>query len=153
MIKIELTKAIRTRMRNALRRAKSREIGGILMGEELASGHFLVVDFSLDEISGLHAHFVREPKHHLLALQSFFDQTDHDYSRFNYLGEWHSHPSFATRPSLTDLQSMQRLVDGERGIEFAVLLIVKLGFFGRVVGTAGLHRRGHVPAPVDLRIN
>src|SRR5690606_4454220 len=30
----------------------------------------------------------------------FFKRTAKDYSRFNYLGERHSHPSFCVRPSL-----------------------------------------------------
>ncbi|MER9183568.1 Mov34/MPN/PAD-1 family protein [Mesorhizobium sp. M0767] len=144
---------MRDRVRQALRRAGSREIGGILMGQEIARGHFAVVDFSLDEISGERAHFVRDADHHRQALEKFFDRTGHNYQTFNYLGEWHSHPSFSTHPSVTDLHSMQDLVDAERDIEFAVLLIVKIGFFRRFVSSASLHRRGQVPEPVELTTN
>ncbi|WEX85817.1 Mov34/MPN/PAD-1 family protein [Sinorhizobium garamanticum] len=140
-------------MKQALRRAGSREIGGVLMGQELAVGHFAVVDFSLDEISGARAHFVRDVEHHRKALEEFFDRTGHNYQSFNYLGEWHSHPSFPARPSVPDLCSMQDLVDGERGIEFAVLLIVKLGFFRRFVSSASLHMRSQRPEPVKLETN
>ncbi|WP_202796174.1 Mov34/MPN/PAD-1 family protein [Pusillimonas sp. T7-7] len=153
MIKIRVSEKVRDRMKHALRRAGLREIGGIIMGQEIASGQFLVVDFSIDEISGERAHFVRDADYHRQALETFFDRTGHNYKEFNYLGEWHSHPSFSTQPSLTDLRSMQALVDGERGIEFAVLLIVKLSFFGRLITSAGLHRHGHEPAPVNLTTN
>jgi hypothetical protein len=43
------------------------------------------------------------------ALQ-FFDRTGHRYREFNYLGEWHSHPSFQVEPSSTDVQAMRQLV-------------------------------------------
>ncbi|WP_348629408.1 Mov34/MPN/PAD-1 family protein [Mesorhizobium sp. M7A.F.Ca.ET.027.02.1.1] len=153
MIRVGVSHEVRDRMKQALRRARSREIGGILMGQEVACGHFVVVDFSLDEISGERAHFVRDADQHRQALEKFFDRTGHNYQTFNYLGEWHSHPSFSARPSVTDLHSMQDLVDGERDIDFAVLLIVKIGFFRRFVSSASLHRRGQVPEPVELTTN
>jgi [CysO sulfur-carrier protein]-S-L-cysteine hydrolase len=150
MIRVGIPPVARRRMKQALRRAGSREIGGILMGQQLVVGHFVVVDFSLDEISGEDAHFVRDAEHHRQALERFFDQTGHDYRTFNYLGEWHSHPSFQARPSVTDIRAMQALVDGERDIDFAILLVVKLGFFRRFVASASLHRRGYIPEPVKL---
>lgn len=153
MIRVGIPADTRDRMKQALRRAGLREIGGILMGQEVAVGHFAIVDFSLDEISGARAHFVRDAGHHRRALEEFFDRTGHNYQRFNYLGEWHSHPGFSARPSAPDLFSMQDLVDGERGIEFAVLLIVKLGVFRRFVSSASLHRRGRMPEPVELTVN
>ncbi|WP_206075373.1 Mov34/MPN/PAD-1 family protein [Mesorhizobium tamadayense] len=153
MIRVGVSHEVRDCIKPALRRAGSREIGGILMGQEVARGHFAVVDFSLDEISGERAHFVRDADHHRQALENFFDRTGHNYQTFNYLGEWHSHPSFSAQPSVTDLRSMQDLVDGERGIEFAVLLIVKLGFFRRFIVSASLHRRGREPEPVELTTN
>lgn len=150
MIRVALSLPIQVRMKQALRRAGRREVGGILMGKQLAAGCFEVVDFSVDEISGQHAHFVRDAEHHREALERFFEQTGHDYQTFNYLGEWHSHPGFPAAPSLTDIRSMQELVEGEREIDFAVLLIVKLGFFRRFIGSASLHRRGRSPTSIHL---
>lgn len=150
MIDVALTAPIVDRMRALLRRAGRREIGGVLMGQEVGAGRFVVADFSVDEVSGERAHFVRDADHHKVALDAFFERTGHDYSTFNYLGEWHSHPSFSVRPSGTDLRSMQELVEGDRGIEFAVLVIVKLGIFRSFTATACLHRRGLKPEPVLL---
>ncbi|UDM50911.1 Mov34/MPN/PAD-1 family protein [Cupriavidus sp. MP-37] len=137
-------------MKQALRRNGFREIGGILMGHEISYGNFIIVDFSLDEFSGERAHFVRNADHHRHALKKFFERTGHNYSAFNYLGEWHSHPGFPVRASNVDLLSMRDLVEGERDIEFAVLLIVKLGSLGRLIASAGLHRRGQRPVPIEL---
>ena len=150
MIRVEIPAGTRNRFKQALRRGGSREIGGILMARQLSIGHFSIVDFSLDEISGERAHFVRDAEHHREALELFFERTEHDYRTFNYLGEWHSHPSFPPVPSVIDIYSMRELVDGERQIDFAVLLIVKLGFFRRFVASASLHMRGSRPQPVVL---
>ncbi|WP_414470641.1 Mov34/MPN/PAD-1 family protein [Microvirga sp. M2] len=150
MIQVSLPLPIQDRMQQALRRARRREIGGILMGRQIAAGQFEVVDFSLDELSGERAHFVRDAEHHREELERFFERTGHEYQTFNYLGEWHSHPGFPAAPSLTDLRSMQELVEGEREIDFAVLLIVKLGLLRRFIASATLHRRGLAPAPLRL---
>lgn len=129
MVTISLPSDQRAHFRKCLRRAGRREIGGILMGEQVAPDHFRVVDFSVDETTGTAAHFVRSPSHHAEALESFFRRTGSDFRRFNYLGEWHSHPSFPVHPSQEDMISMQSLVDGERDIDFSALVIVRLRCF------------------------
>lgn len=120
------------RLKALLAKAGSREIGGVLMGEQINVDLFRIVDFSVDEHTGSAAHFVRSPEDHKAALDAFFERTGHDYARFNYLGEWHSHPSYSTRPSLEDVHAMTDLVTGERSIDFSVLLISRLRFFRRL---------------------
>lgn len=127
-MKIELPRKTAAKFKKALRRAGRREIGGILMGEQLEAAHFRIVDFSVDEKTGSAAHFVRSVEDHQTALEQFFSKTNHDFSRFNYLGEWHSHPSFSVQPSRDDILSMNSIVNDEKEIPFAVLLIVKLRF-------------------------
>ena len=53
-MRIELAPDIETRLRAALRKAGPREIGGMLMAEQLRPGHFRIVDYSLDVFSGSH---------------------------------------------------------------------------------------------------
>lgn len=98
------------------------------MGEQLEPAHFRIVGFSVDENTGSAGHFVRSVNDHQAALEQFFSRTNHDFSRFNYLGEWHSHPSFSVQPSREDILSMNSIVNDEKNIPFAVLLIVKLRF-------------------------
>jgi [CysO sulfur-carrier protein]-S-L-cysteine hydrolase len=151
-VRIDFPKSEIGRMRSLLKRAGKREIGGVLMAEQISEGHFRVVDFSVDEATGSVAHFVRSPDHHRSALSSFFDRTGSDYTRFNYLGEWHSHPSFPVIPSSQDIASMQDLVEGERGINFATLMIVKRTHFWRFECSALLFQKGLSPQGVDLNI-
>jgi integrative and conjugative element protein (TIGR02256 family) len=141
-VKVELSSSVRRLLRPALRRAGRREIGGVLMGEQIAPSHFRVVDLTIDTITGGDAHFVRDQAHHDAALEAFFASTGNNYARFNYLGEWHSHPSFPVRPSFTDIASMRALVEGERDIEFAVLLIVRLDAYVCLRHTLSFFARG-----------
>ncbi|MGA2795571.1 MAG: Mov34/MPN/PAD-1 family protein, partial [Roseiarcus sp.] len=126
-MKIALAPEIEARLRQALRQAGRREIGGMLFAEQLAPANFRLMDFSLDPLSGSHTRFQRNPAAHEKALNEFFERTGRDFSRFNYLGEWHSHPSFPVSPSLEDIATMQSLVQNRTStISFALLLIVRL---------------------------
>lgn len=125
-MKILLSPQIVQRLRRELRRAGRGEIGGLLMGEDLGGELFRVVDISVQRSGGTHSCFIRNPKDHQKYLDDFFARTGQDYSRFNYLGEWHSHPSFAAVPSEPDIETMQSIVvDPDVGVNFLVLLIVK----------------------------
>lgn len=146
-MKVELTKDVRERMMSCLAKAKRREIGGILMAEQLEPGDFRIVDFSLDDFTGSAAHFVRSPEYHRAALDAFFARTGNDYARYNYLGEWHSHPNHGPFPSSTDILSMQDLLNEEHSIPFAILLIVKRGWW-RFVCSATLFSRGQEPCKI-----
>ena len=149
-MKVELTKDVRDRMILCLANAKRREIGGILMAEQVEPGEFRIVEFSLDEFAGNVNHFVRSPEHHQAALNAFFARTGNDYARYNYLGEWHSHPNHAPNPSATDINSMRDLLDEERNISFAILLIVKRGWWRRLYCSAVLFRRGEEPSCIQV---
>ena len=141
-MQLEFPAPLRSRMRRDLVRAGRREIGGILMGEQLSPGHFAIADFSVDSKSGGGAHFVRRPEHHREALEAFFARTSSDFSRFNYLGEWHSHPSFAALPSREDIMTMHLLVEEEPEIDFSVLLVVRTRWRFMLELSALLFQRG-----------
>lgn len=150
-MRIELTPELDKRFRAALRKSGRREIGGMLMAEQVAPGHFRIVDFSLDMASGSHAFFRRDSDKHLRTLGEFFERTGSDFARFNYLGEWHSHPSFSVHPSSTDIHSMMEIVHDERiGISFAVLLILRLRLWCRLDYTLTLFVREQEPTFVQL---
>lgn len=149
-MKVEVAKDVRKVLRRALRSAGRREIGGVLMGEQIVPGYFRIVDISVDSETGGRAQFVRSPEAHAEALEAFFHRTGNTYDRFNYLGEWHSHPGFAVTPSMQDAGSMMALVQGERGINFAVLLIVRLDWWHQITASCTLFQRGHTPSVVEI---
>jgi [CysO sulfur-carrier protein]-S-L-cysteine hydrolase len=152
-MRLLLAPQIVKRLHRELRRAKRREIGGLLMGEHVRDELFRVVDISVQRSGGSQSCFIRNPTDHQAQLQDFFARTRQDYSRFNYLGEWHSHPSFAAAPSITDIQTMQSIVsDPAVGVNFLTLLIVKLSCEKRFEATAVAFRMSAPPTDVLVSV-
>ena len=140
------------RLASELRRAGHREIGGLLMGEHVEGEVFRIVDISVQRQGGNSVCFVRRPKDHAAALDDFFQRTERDYVRFNYLGEWHSHPSFHATPSGQDLRAMQEIAeDPAVGVNFVVLLIVRNRSRSAMEASATAFRAGASPTVVKLK--
>lgn len=98
------------------------------MGEHVGPGIFRVKELTLQRKGGSFAAFVRIVSEILGPLRAFFEKTKREYTRFNYLGEWHSHHSFALAPSERDHLTMYNMVtDPGLGARFVLLLLVKLG--------------------------
>lgn len=136
----------------ALRSAERREVGGILMGEHAGPNLFIVREMTVHR-RGAFASFVRRIEEAIGRLRAFFRETGHDYARFNYLGEWHSHPSFPPYPSRTDDLSMLQIVQDESvGANFAVLLIAKLGSRGELISTVHTYLPDGARIQSDLQL-
>ena len=139
------------RLFDALRHARSRETGGVLVGEHLHSDTFRLAALSVQPSGGSAHRFEREPKYHEAFLAQFLDQTGHAYTRYNYLGEWHSHPYAPAVPSFKDRSTMQELVDDPKvGVNFAVLLITRLNERRKLQLSAHVFLPGDVTQPVAL---
>lgn len=152
-MQILLSHQVLRRLQRELRRAGRQEIGGLLMGEHVCDETFRIVDVSVQRSGGSEVCFIREPKDHQDQLNSFFARTGADYARFNYLGEWHSHPSFQPLPSNTDLRTMQSIVENpEVGVNFALLLIVRRSNTRTIEASAVAFRKHVVPLAVPLMI-
>lgn len=140
MLMLKLPHEVLQTLLRELQAADSQEIGGILMGEQLAPGRFRVTEISVQRHSGWIARFIRSARDALEALQRFFERSGHRYAHFNYLGEWHSHPSFAPTPSASDHASMLEIAsDPKTGANFVVLLIVKLNRAKQLVGSVTVY--------------
>ncbi len=151
-MKISISQELRQQLHEAVALAGRSEIGGVLMAEQIEPGAFNLVEFTVDGQIGGAAHFVRSVDDHRTALTSFFERTGSDFARFNYLGEWHSHPNHKPLPSPEDIRSMESLVSGEREIPFAMLLIVR-AWPRRLECSATLFQRGVRWEPVWLSLD
>jgi integrative and conjugative element protein (TIGR02256 family) len=141
------------RLQRELRRAGSREIGGLLLGEHVGDERFRIVEISVQRSGGTHAGFMRDPQRHERQLKRFFRRTGEDYTRFNYLGEWHSHPRFPVTPSATDLEMMQSIVeDPTVGVNFLVLLVCNRAADRALEATALAFRAATEPQAVHLTL-
>ena len=125
---LALPRDIQATLVEALLKGGADEIGGIMMAEHVGPAHFRVVEITVQLQGGSFARFVRAVLNFMDPLKAFFKKTFFNYRKFNYIGEWHSHPSFALEPSGTDCETMQSLVeDSTVGANFAILLLVRLG--------------------------
>ena len=141
-----LTKLLKRRLKTARRK----EIGGILLAEQLSPGLFQLVDCTFESRVGTRSQFRRSEAEHRDALREFMKKNGNNYDRFNYLGEWHSHPSFTVHPSLQDQMTMQKMVMENASIPFAVLLIVKLSAWYRLNASATVFERGKEPYSMEI---
>jgi proteasome lid subunit RPN8/RPN11 len=133
-----------------LRSAGSREIGGLLFGEHIGGDAFRVVEITVQKRGGTCGSFVRNPQEHNEQLRQFFEKTGDDHTRFNYLGEWHSHPSFPPIPSLGDIETLHGLLnDPQVGANFLALLILRRRE-GSLEMSATVFQSGYEPAAVQV---
>lgn len=126
-MRLQLARDQVQKLTTALARAGVRETGGQLFGEQLAPSEFRVTELTVQARQRTFARFMVDLLQAARDAVRFFDRTEHRYTRFNYVGEWHSHPSFEVHPSGTDAETMRQLVcdPGFRGT-FAVLMIARL---------------------------
>ncbi len=148
LLPIRIVESLRRELRGRLR-----EIGGVLVGEHVEDETFRIVDISVQLSGGTAAHFVRDPIQAKAFLDNFFQRTGYDYRRFNYIGEWHSHPRFMPLPSGEDCTTMLDLIhDPAVGVNFAVLIIARLRLWSGMQLSATVFRKGCASEPVQVEI-
>ncbi|ARK26427.1 hypothetical protein SporoP37_16495 (plasmid) [Sporosarcina sp. P37] len=143
-MKLILPRAIEQELKTELIVAGTKEIGGVLLGEHVSEGVFRISDFTIQRSGGTVVSFIRHIHQSLKnRLSDFFNNTKHNYTKFNYLGEWHSHPSFELTPSIRDRKSMRQIVnDPTVGANFVMLLLVKSNE-GEVEGSVSIFVPGN----------
>jgi hypothetical protein len=145
-MKLILPPEVAKQLIDAMVQVGRREVGGILMGEYLGRETFCVTELTIQHKGGTFARFIRMVEEILAPLRAFFDATKHDYTRFNYLGEWHSHHSFALTPSKRDHRTMYDMVmDPQLGARFIVLLLVRLDNLGQLEANATVYQPNKAP--------
>lgn len=124
------------------------------MGEHVGEDEFRLVDLSFQRSMGGEACFIRRPEEHHQFFADFFARTGDNFERFNYLGEWHSHPGFPAVPSVTDEAQMQAIVDdGLNPPTFAVLIVARLIARAEIQLSATAHRRRCATSPVAVHVS
>lgn len=126
MLRVTVPADIQAKLHLALKKAGARECGGVLMGEHVGMNHFVVRALEIQR-AGAIASFVRSAAGAARAIKAFCLANGNDFRRFNYLGEWHTHPLFSVQPSSHDHATMRELaMDAKVGANFFVLLIFRL---------------------------
>ena len=143
-MKIRIPHEIALKIKEELKKACDKEVGGILMGEHVEKDEFKIYDVTIQKTGGF-AFFERVLSDILEPLKKFFIKTNQNYRKYNYLGEWHSHPSFMPLPSQQDHLTMVDMInDDSVGANFVVLIILKL-VGNELKGSATIYQRGYGP--------
>ena len=151
MIQVLIDDACLRKLKRELNVAGSREMGGVLAAENLGNSQFRIVAMSFQRSGGSVASFVRDPLVHRRFMRRFMTRTGNQPERFNYFGEWHSHPNFVPLPSGSDIIQMQQLIRARDQVaNFLVLLITKLNSSGSVEASAHAFRRAYPPLQLTL---
>lgn len=123
-ITFHLTELVKKKLTDALHKYGDFEIGGILIGRKVGEDTFEIVDASISDEDNRFSFvsFIRgTKKSERLLKEHFCKQTGY------YIGEWHSHPRFSLNPSITDVQTMLKILhDPSYGVSFVILLIVHI---------------------------
>ena len=137
-----------------LRLAGRREIGGVLFGEQLSEGYFRIVEATLQSSRiGTGSRFCRDGVQARKLVTSLHRRYGGRAEKFNYLGEWHSHPDVPALPSRRDNMTMSRLVAQQAGaVNFLALVIVRISEVGVLeIGARAYLASGHVlPCAVEV---
>jgi proteasome lid subunit RPN8/RPN11 len=150
-LKIIIPLQIKDQLVAVLTNAGDRETGGIVMGEHVGIDEFLVKEITVEPKLGTFASFLRSLSHALSSLNRFFQRTQYNYIRYNYMGEWHSHPCFPTTPSSKDISTMVDAINDKKiGANFLVLLIFKLNISASIESTATVFSPDRPYATCDL---
>lgn len=136
-------------MRACLQKGGVREIGGWLAAEQLAPSEFELVGFTVDLEVGTHNRFASLPMMHGEQLDRILIEHADRTGRVDYLGEWHSHPTFPPIPSDIDVAAMTKMVE-DSGPPFATLLIVRLLSAAMIEATITTFQRGMPPEQGQL---
>ena len=135
----------------ALRRARHREIGGVLFGEHVSEADFRIVEATTQARGGNNVAFQRKVGKARRDLKSLARRHGDDPERFNYLGEWHSHPNAPAAPSCVDEITMyQLLADPETNVNFLVLLVNRLNDQGALELSAVAYLASGHKIPCDI---
>lgn len=102
MIQLIIPNSIQTKLFECLVMAGECETGGILIGTIESNYSIRVTHITSNEQLGTPTTFIRTADASQSELDKFFEDTDYQYTRHNYIGEWHSHPSMILSRSLKD---------------------------------------------------
>ena len=153
-MKIDISKPIVDDWTKQLKRAGPIEIGGVLFGEQLFEGSFRVVAASRQRLgNGSIDQFCRDGKEARRDILELHRSYGSEPERFNYLGEWHSHPNAPAVPSAHDEFTMAQLLADQSGaVNFLVLLIVRLSGTKRLeIGGRAYLASGHIlPCEIEF---
>lgn len=149
LVNFQFEKAALNKIYRALIEYSHYEIGGILIGYRKRTNLFVISDVTIADDIGKFSikRFIREPLKSIRILLKLFNA-----KIYNYIGEWHSHPSYELYPSIGDVDTMKGILNDSRyGVNFVLLIITKL--IEDKINLAGFLFHNELPQFIQAHIN
>lgn len=153
LMKLRIGKNTIKEWQKTLKKAGDREIGGILFGEHVGDSDFKVIHATKQTKGGNQTHFKRDASKAIKDIERLSAQHENNHERFNYLGEWHSHPNAPALPSAQDEATMhQLLIESDATVNFLVLIIIRLSKNKTIEMSAQAYLASDHIIPCDIEI-
>jgi proteasome lid subunit RPN8/RPN11 len=127
------------------------ETKGALFAEDLGNDTFKIDEVYLEPKPGTTTFVKLYINQEYLSFQKNYHKfRKNNFSKYNYIGDWHSHPLFECLPSSYDVSEVEEDIKKSNAI-FLVQIILKV-LKGRLVGNAFYYTRETSAKKVKLSI-
>lgn len=124
-MKIIVKKEVADKIKKAVKKAGKKEIKGACFAEKIDDNIFEIEDVYISKIGSFSfSNLVVSFKYRMFE-NKYFKKHSNDYEKHNYIGDWHSHPSFELVPSSYD---KKEVIDelSKSNAHFLIQIIVKI---------------------------
>ncbi len=150
-MKIIIPKKLTKKIFNQVKKGKLNETKGALFARKISDDIFEVDDVYIESKVGSFA-FVElvNNKKYQVYQKSYHKKNGYDYVNHNYIGDWHSHPSFELYPSSYDMAEVKSDLK-KSNAKFLVQVIVKI-VNKKLTGNAFYYDRKNSAKQIELLI-
>lgn len=148
-MKIIVQKTVINRMINALKRAGLNETKGACFASKTSDDCYSIEDVFLSKEKGTTVFSNLKINYSYKCFEKrYFKKHKYDYVNHNYIGDWHSHPSFDCLPSNYDKkEAFEELYNSNA--RFLIQLIVKL-IDNEITGRCFLYLKNSIAEECEL---
>ncbi len=150
-MKIIIPQKITKIIYNQVKKHSPNETKGALFARRINDELFEIDAVYLEKKIGSFAFVVLENNSKYKEFQKKYNKTHHfDFKNHNYIGDWHSHPSFELIPSGYDIKEVQNDLE-KSNANFLIQIIVKVSN-DRLIGNAFLYDNNKSAEKIELII-
>lgn len=150
-MKIIIPKKLTKKIFIQVKKCRLNETKGALFARKISDEMFEVDDVYIEKKVGSFAfvELVNNEKYQVYQ-NCYHEKSGHDYIHHNYIGDWHSHPSFVLYPSSYDIEEVKKDLK-KSNARFLVQVIVKI-INDKLTGNAFYYDRNITAKQIELII-
>lgn len=150
-MKIIIPKKLTKKIFNQVKKCRLNETKGALFACKISDEIFEVDDVYIEKKIGSFAfvELVNNEKYQVYQ-KCYHEKNGYDYVNHNYIGDWHSHPSFELYPSSFDMAEVKKDLK-KSNAKFLVQIIVKISN-EKLTGNAFYYDRRVTAKQIELII-